>query len=260
MTGSGHAGSQLAGRRVLITGASRGIGSEVARSFADAGADLVITARTPEAVSKQAAELSGQYDVHVTPIAADFSSPESPDDLAERALAVHGGLDVLINNAGLSFPETVAGLDADHLDASLMVNLRAPSLLAARVGKAMAEAGNGSIISIASTAGLQPLTEHYAYSMSKAGLIMGTQVLALELGPYGVRANALCPTVTLTEMGQQVWLDQPEKAEPMLDRIPSRRFVQPAEVAAAALWLADDEESAMINGHALPLDGGLMIG
>ncbi len=254
-----HGSSRLAGRRVLITGASRGIGAELARAFAAAGADLIITARTTEAVSRQAADLSEKFDVCVTPITADFSLPGTPDDLARRALAVDDGLDVLINNAGTSFPETVADLDADHLDASLMVNLRAPSLLAARIGAAMAQAGSGSIITVASTAGLQPLTEHYAYSMSKAGLIMATKVLALELGPAGVRANALCPTITLTDMGRQVWLDQPEKAKPMLDRIPARRFVEPREVAQAALWLASDD-SAMVNGHALPLDGGLLIG
>lgn len=87
---------------------------------------------------------------------------------------------------------------------------------------------------------------------------MATKMLALELGPAGVRANALCPTVVLTDMGQRVWGDHPEKAEPMLARIPLRRFVQPREVAAAAVWLASDE-SAMINGVDLPVDGGLLV-
>ncbi len=110
----------------------------------------------------------------------------------------------------------------DHLDEVLQVNLRAPALLAARIGKAMAEAGSGSIINLASTAGIRALSEHYVYCMTKAALIMATKVLALELGPSGVRANAICPTVTLTEMGQRVWLDHPDKAAPMLDRIPAR--------------------------------------
>jgi len=89
-------------------------------------------------------------------------------------------------------------------------------------------------------------------------LIMATKVLALELGPSGVRANAICPTVTLTDMGQRVWLDNPVKAAPMLSRIPLGRFLQPAEVSAAAVWLASDAAS-MINGVELPIDGGLLV-
>jgi NAD(P)-dependent dehydrogenase (short-subunit alcohol dehydrogenase family) len=143
------------------------------------------------------------------------------------------------------------------LDDVLNVNLRAPSLLAARVGAAMAEAGSGSIITMASAAGLRALPEHYGYCIAKAGLIMATKVLALELGPSGVRANSICPTVTLTDMGQRVWLDHPDKAAPMLDRIPLRRFAYPAEVSATAVWLASDA-SSMINGVDLPVDGGYL--
>jgi NAD(P)-dependent dehydrogenase (short-subunit alcohol dehydrogenase family) len=171
---------------------------------------------------------------------------------------VFGGLDVLVNNAGISHPELVIDLTADHLDDVLNVNLRAPSLLAARVGAAMAGAGSGSIITVASAAGLRALTEHYGYCISKAGLVMATKVLALELGPSGVRANSICPTVTLTDMGQKVWLDHPDKAAPMLQRIPLRRFAFPREVSDTAIWLASDA-SAMINGVDLPIDGGYLV-
>jgi NAD(P)-dependent dehydrogenase (short-subunit alcohol dehydrogenase family) len=87
---------------------------------------------------------------------------------------------------------------------------------------------------------------------------MATKVLALELGPSGVRANSICPTVTLTDMGQKVWLDHPDKAAPMLQRIPLRRFAFPREVSDTAIWLASDA-SAMINGVDLPIDGGYLV-
>ena len=138
---------------------------------------------------------------------------------------MYGGLDVLINNAGISYPELVVDVSADRMDEVLDVNLRAPALLAARIGRAMADAGSGSIINVSSTAGIRALSEHYVYCMTKAALIMATKVLALELGPFGVRANVICPAVTLTDMGQKVWLDNPDKAAPMLSRIPLGRFL-----------------------------------
>ena len=248
----------LRGKRVLITGASRGIGADLARAFAAAGANLVITGRDQTALDERAAVLADDHGVKISPVAVDLRDPEGVDELAAQALAAYDGLDVLINNAGISYPELVVDLSADRLDEVLQVNLRAPALLAARIGKAMAEAGSGSIINLASTAGIRALSEHYVYCMTKAALIMATKVLALELGPSGVRANAICPTVTLTEMGQRVWLDHPDKAAPMLDRIPLGRFVYPAEVSEVAVWLASDA-AAVINGVELPVDGGLLV-
>ena len=189
---------RLQGKRTLITGASRGIGADLSRAFAGAGASLVLTARDGAALSEQAAELAATYPVPVEVVVADLSGDREPERLAEAALAVFGGLDVLVNNAGISYPELVVNLTAVHLDDVLNVNLRAPALLAARVGAAMAAAGSGSIISIASAAGSRALLEHYGYCISKAGLVMATNVLALELGPSGVRANSISPTVTLT--------------------------------------------------------------
>ena len=248
----------LDGKRALITGASRGIGADLARAFAAAGANLVITGRDQAALTERAPPslmIMGSRSLRSLSISV---IPRVSNTSAAQALAAYDGLDVLINNAGISYPELVVDLSADRLDEVLQVNLRAPALLAARIGKAMAEAGSGSIINLASTAGVRALSEHYVYCMTKAALIMATKVLALELGPSGVRANAICPTVTLTEMGQRVWLDHPDKAAPMLDRIPLGRFVYPAEVSEVAVWLASDA-AAVINGVELPVDGGLLV-
>ena len=248
----------LQGKRALITGASKGIGADLAIAFAAAGATLVLTGRDIAALQAQSEQLSADHDVQVTPLQFDLAEPSAPEQLAEQAWEVYGGLDVLINNAGISYPERVMNLTSGHLDDVLNVNLRAPSLLAARIGTAMAKAGSGSIITMASAAGLRALDEHYVYCMTKAALLMATKVLALELGPAGVRANSICPTVTLTEMGQRVWLDHPDKAAPMLQRIPLRRFVFPREVSQTAVWLASDAASA-INGADVPVDGGYLV-
>ena len=134
----------LEGKRALITGASRGIGADLARAFAAAGANLVITGRDQATLAESAGALADDHGVEITPVAVDLSDPEGVEALAAQALAAYGGLDVLINNAGISYPELVVDLIADHLDEVLQVNLRAPALLAARIGKAMAEAGSGS--------------------------------------------------------------------------------------------------------------------
>ncbi|MBB5917497.1 NAD(P)-dependent dehydrogenase (short-subunit alcohol dehydrogenase family) [Nocardia transvalensis] len=245
---------RLDGKRVLITGASRGIGADLAESFAEAGATLVLSGRDAEALDVQARKLRERFGIRAEAVAADLSEPEAPRRLAAAAAAVFGGLDVLINNAGISHPEPVTALTAEAFDEVLTVNLRAPALLAAEIGSAMAESGGGSLVTIASAAALHPLTEHYAYSTSKAGIVMATRVLALELGPRGVRANSLCPTVVLTDMGRKVWGEE-AKSAPMLARIPLGRFAVPAEVSATALFLASDL-SSMINGTEIPIDGG----
>ena len=150
--------ANLTGKRVLITGATRGIGAQLADAFAAAGT---------------------RHGVEVDQVAADLSEPDAPEQPAEAAWSTFSGLDVLISNAGLSHPETVTELSAAALDSTIAVNLRAPALLAARIGTAMADAGGGSIITLASTAGIRPLDEHFSYCLAKAGLVMATQVLAM---------------------------------------------------------------------------------
>jgi NAD(P)-dependent dehydrogenase (short-subunit alcohol dehydrogenase family) len=243
----------LDGKRVLITGASRGIGADIAQTFAAAGARLVLSGRDRESLER----FSRTLDTETAIVVADLSTAVGPDTLAADAVDAFGGVDVLVNNAGISYPETVDALDTAHFDEVIQVNLRAPSLLAARIGRAMADGDGGSIVTVASAAALRPLPEHYAYCTSKAGLIMATKVLALELGGRGVRANSVCPTVVLTDMGQKVWGD-PVKSAPMLARIPSGRFAEPSEVSATVLWLASDA-SAMINGIDIPVDGGYLV-
>jgi NAD(P)-dependent dehydrogenase (short-subunit alcohol dehydrogenase family) len=249
--------TELTGRRALVTGSSRGIGAAVAEALAGAGVDLVLNARGAEDLDRQATELEEKYGVRTASVPADLADATEVSRLASEALDAFGGLDILINNAGISFPEPVTAVTVEHWDAVMDVNLRAACLLASRVGAAMAEAGSGRIINIASAAAVRALRDHYAYCVSKAGLVMATEVLALELGPRGVRANVVCPTVVMTEMGQRVWGEE-EKAAPMLARIPVGHFAEPADVAAAVLYLASPAAD-MLNGVTLPIDGGYTI-
>lgn len=250
---------RLDGKRTLITGATKGIGADIARAFAAAGARLILNGRDEDELRAARDVLSRTYGVDVDTVAADLAHPDAPARLAQQASAVFDGLDVLINNAGISHPQPVVDTDPALFDATIAVNLRAPALLASAVGAAMVRQGTGgAIVNVASAAALAPLPDHYAYCVSKAGLVMATKVLARELGPHGIRANSVCPTVVLTEMGQRVWGEE-EKAGPMLTRIPLGRFAVPREVSDTVVWLAS-EAASMINGVDVPVDGGYTMG
>lgn len=246
----------LAGRRALVTGASQGIGTDLVHALAAAGADVVLSGRRPAPLEELAHEVQRRHGVRTAVVPADLADAGETERLAERALVPFGGLDVLVSNAGISHPQAAVDVDAATWDLTMAVNLRAPALLGARVGRAMAAAGRGSVVNVSSLAGSLALAEHYAYCSSKAALVMATKVLALELGPAGVRANCVSPTVVMTDMGRRVWGG--EKGEPMLARIPAGRFVEPAEVGAAVVFLASDA-AAMVNGVDLKVDGGFSV-
>lgn len=253
------AGLRLDGKRTLITGATKGIGADIARAFAAAGATLVLSGRDEGELASARDTLSRTYGVDIDTVAMDLAHPDGPTQLAQQAGAVFDGLDVLINNAGISHPQPVVDTDPALFDATIAVNLRAPALLASAIGAAMVEQGTGgAIVTVASAAALAPLPDHYAYCASKAGLVMATKVLARELGPHGIRANSVCPTVVLTEMGQRVWGEE-AKAGPMLARIPLGRFAVPREVSDTVVWLAS-EAASMVNGVDIPIDGGYTMG
>jgi NAD(P)-dependent dehydrogenase (short-subunit alcohol dehydrogenase family) len=249
----------LDGKRALITGATKGIGADIARTFAAAGAALVLSGRDESELAAARSSLTDEFGIEIETVTVDLAQPDGPDRLAGIAVAAFGGLDILVNNAGVSHPAPVIATDPDLFDSTIAVNLRAPALLASAVGKSMVEQGTGgSIITVASAAALAPLADHYAYCASKAGLVMATKVLARELGAHGIRANSVCPTVVLTEMGQRVWGEE-AKAAPMLARIPLGRFAIPREVSDTVLWLASDAAS-MISGVDVPVDGGYTMG
>ena len=242
------------GKTVIVTGASKGIGRDIALGFARAGASLGITGRNEQEL-REVAEAARAAGVRCETRPADLASAADCAALAGHFAALFPVIDILVNNAGLSFPEKLVDLEVGHWDTTLAVNLRAPALISKVIAKKMIAAGGGTIINISSNACLAGIEEHAAYCASKFGLDGLTKVMAVELGPHNIRVNAIAPTVVLTPMGTQVWGD-PKKADPVKAKIPLGRFAQPREVTAAVFFLAS-AGAGMIHGETLIIDGGV---
>jgi len=241
-------------QRALVTGASRGLGAEIACVLATAGADLVISGRDPIGLesTRQAVERIGR---RCHGVQADLRNVEETSHLAAVALELFGTVDILVNNAGVVHVADLLSTTLEHWEETQAVNLRAPYLLSQRLVPGMIEQRHGKIINISSVAAVLAPEGHAAYSASKGGLNLLTQTMAAEWGRYNIQANGVAPTVILTAMGQQVW-GEASKGEPMKARIPARRFGEPIEVADLVLFLAS-KASDFICGQVIRLDGGL---
>ena len=238
----------FAGQVVLITGAANGIGKTLAERFAASGARLVLVDRS-ESLHELAAALPGEALVAVHDVADEAAVIAS----VAEACRHFGGIDVLVNNAGIGPLDAAEAMSSELWDQTQAVNLRGVFLFCREVGKAMLAGGAGRIVNLASQAASVGLDGHLAYCTSKAGVLGLTRTLALEWGPRGITVNAVSPTVVDTELGRYGWAG--EKGERMKALIPTRRFAQPEEIAAAIMYLAS-REAAMINGADLRIDGG----
>ena len=243
----------LAGRRALVTGATKGIGREVAVRLARAGCDVGVTGRAEDELGTLAAEIHA-LGRRCWTRAADLRSREETLAMAEYFARALDPIDILVNNAGTAITEPLLSLEPDHWDTVIAVNLTAPALVSRVVAAGMVRRASGAIVNVSSQAGVIGLAEHAAYCASKFGLNGLTKVMAIELGPHNVRVNAVAPTVVLTPMGEQVWGD-PAKGDPMKAKIPLGRFAYPTNIADAVLFLASDAAS-MIHGEVLLIDGG----
>lgn len=241
---------RLAGETALVTGASSGIGRAIALRFAEEAADVVVAdvRRDPREGGTPTDELIAD----ATFVETDVSDPAAVETAVNQALATYGGLDVMVNNAGV-YPgnqpiETVEEVDYDWV---LDVNLKGVYFGSRFAAEAMRESGGGSIINISSIAGLVGFGGATVYSASKGGVTNLTRSLAVELGSDGVRVNAIDPGVIETAMTTE---DAPIVGS-MTDQIPLGHDGQPEDVAAAALFLASDD-AAYVTGHNLVVDGG----
>jgi len=253
MKGNGNITFDYTGRKVLVTGATKGIGRDIALAFAKAGATVAATGRNQSELESLSAEIAAVGGTCKTWV-ADLADASACTKMAEAVVATLG-VDILVNNAGISFPEPIIDLDVAHWDTTLAVNLRAPALITKVVAKSMMAKGSGAIINISSNACMAGIDEHAAYCASKFGLDGLTKVMAVELGPHGIRVNAVAPTVVLTPMGTQVWGDA-TKADPVKAKIPLGRFLEPKEVTDVVLFLSSDAAS-MIHGETILIDGGV---
>ena len=233
-------------KSVIITGAGKGIGRATAIEMARRGAKVIAMART------QSDLVSLQADIGCTTIKVDLS-----DNVAARAAMKQAGTcDYLINCAGTNVLESV--LEMTEVMKPLWVNPFGPTLICAQefARARVASGGGGSILNVTSIAGHRGFKEHMCYAASKAGLEGATRVMAKELGHYGIRVNAVAPTVTMTELAAAAWSD-PAKKDPMMVRHPIGRFANVEDVATAIVMLLSSDAS-MVTGTILPIDGGFL--
>ncbi len=247
----------LTGQHALITGGTRGIGLAIVETFAAVGAKVTLCSRKEQHV--HSAELSiSAGGASAYGVIADIGKPNDIARLADAAEAHFGPIDILVNNAATNRHFGPIEEASEHdWDRTLGVNLKGPFLLSQRIGKRMIARKSGSIVNIASTAGLQAAARMGAYSVSKAGLIMLTKVLAREWGRFGVRVNCICPGLVQTDLSEALWNDKKRSAS-ILAMKALGRIGQPNEIAGAALYLASPA-SSFTTGAVLQVDGGMVI-
>ena len=241
----------LSGKQVLITGASKGIGHGLVSAFAAQGAEIVAVARDETGLAEVVTEV-GKAGQSCQVIRADLSDMQEVRRVAAEAEAL--GIHILVNNAGMSYPQSALETNLENWDKTFAVNVRAAFFLSQAFGKKMVERGWGRIVNISSQAGLVALEDHVAYCASKGALEMMSKTLALEWAPAGVTVNCVAPTVIAAPMAAMAFPTEAAR-DKMLRRIPVGRFGEIEEVAAAVLFLASDA-AGMITGDTLKVDGG----
>lgn len=248
-------GVDLEGKRVLVTGAARGLGRAIAVAFAEAGADVALGVRDETAVSELADHIRS-LGRRVLPVRMDVTDLAQSYAAVDRVVEEFGGLDVLINNAGGGVPDRpIEEYTEDVFDALIDLNVKSTFFLSQYAGAQFIANGGGSIVNIGSQAGAVALPGEAVYCLSKAAVSHLTKSFAVEWGVHGVRVNCVAPTFVHTD-GTAEMLSDPEFEADVIDRIAGlHRIGEPREVADAVVFLASDAAS-LITGQTLLVDGG----
>jgi len=241
---------------VLITGASRGIGQAAAIGLAQTGADIAIASRKLPDLEKVAEEVR-KTGRKCLPVAAHIGKTEEINNLVKRVLEEFGKIDILVNNAATN-PTMASAIDVDERtwDSIMNLNLKGLFFLSQAVARVMKGKGGGKIINVASVAGITPDILPI-YSISKAGVIMATKVMAQQWAPYNIRVNAIAPGLTKTRFSEALWKN-PDILKIAMTRTPMARPADPEEMVGAMIYLASDT-SSYVTGQVIAVDGGMTI-
>lgn len=244
----------LEGKVALVTGGSRGIGKAIAMVFADAGADVAISGRNQETLDEVATELM-KAGRETLAVAAHSRKIEDLDNLFNKVMEKYGKIDILVNNAAAN-PAMGYLVDMEEkiYDIIMNTNLKSYTYLSQLVGKQMREQGGGSIVNISSVGGVSPDKGLGIYCISKAGIIMLTKSMALEMGEHNIRVNCIAPGVVKTKFSEALWSNEDLMKHEMAN-MALQRIAEPVEVARAALFFASNA-APYITGQTLVMDGG----
>ena len=237
----------------LITGGSKGIGYATAKKLSALGATVIITGRNVEDLessSKKITQVGSECFFYV----CQLGKLSDIENLIKNVMEKFGHVDILVNNAAISFPKEVVEVSIEEFEATMFVNLLAPILLTKAFVPKMIKNGHGKIVNVSSRAGTKAELKHTTYSASKAGLDLLTKTSALELARKNIQVNGIAPTVILTGMAEKYWPPGPV-TDQKLSKIPTGRFGLPEEVADVIVFLCSSG-SSYLNGVILPIDGG----
>ena len=249
----------LEGKVALVTGGSRGIGEATALGFARAGADVVVASRKIEELERVAGKIKslGRKSLAVE---AHIGRIDQLQTLVDRVVKEFGRIDILVNNAGTN-PALSSVLEMTERlwDTVMNLNLKGLYFLSQAAARVMKEQGGGNIINVASVRGLVPeMNVGHVYSISKAGVIMATKVMALELAPYNIRVNAIAPGYIRTKLTESGFEAMPGRLESLVSRTPLGHVAEPEEIVGAMVYLASDA-SSFVTGETIEVSGGILL-
>ncbi|MFC6283803.1 MULTISPECIES: SDR family NAD(P)-dependent oxidoreductase [Polaromonas] len=248
----------LKGQVAVVTGAAGGLGNLACRTFAEAGADIVLVGRRTEALQEGVQQMQA-LGVRASSVAADVTDSKSVISMVAEVKAQYGRIDILFNNAGTTSPKPLLELTDDDWHQVMDTSATGSFYTARAVAPMMMAAGSGRILNMGSILSLRGMSHRIAYSAAKAAVANLTRALAFELGPHGITVNALAPTVIVTDLNRELVRTQPELYGDVLRRTAMGRLGKPEDIAGALLFLVSPA-AGFVTGQILCVDGGYTAG
>jgi NAD(P)-dependent dehydrogenase (short-subunit alcohol dehydrogenase family) len=244
----------MSGRVAVVTGGSKGLGQAMSEGLASAGADILLVSRHEDEAAAAAKSIAAEYGRRAVGIAADVTSPADVERMVARAMKEFGRIDVLINNAGINIRGPIDGLTYEQFRQVQQINVDGVWLCCKHVIPHMKQAKYGRIINMASTLGVVGLANRTPYTASKGAVVQMTRAIGLELAPFGITCNAICPGPFLTPMNEPI-KDSEEAKKFIIGAVALERWGRMEEIQGAAIFLASDA-SSYVTGSLITVDGG----